>query len=101
MMNRRGFLGGLFGTVAALTLDPEKLLWVPGKKLISIPKRNQILTIEMVSFAMLKVLHNNTIAMRKINGDYHGLFSNTGAKIGDVVVVRRPPHLLTYEGKFV
>ena len=33
-MNRRGFLSMLAGAV----LDPERLLWVPGKKLISIPK---------------------------------------------------------------
>lgn len=34
-MNRRGFLAALIGAAA---FDPEKLLWVPGKKLISIPK---------------------------------------------------------------
>ena len=34
-MNRRFFLGSLLATA---TLDPERLLWVPGKKLISIPK---------------------------------------------------------------
>ena len=33
-MTRRGLLGML---AASLTLDPEKLLWVPGQKLISIP----------------------------------------------------------------
>ncbi len=33
-MNRRDFFGTL---VASLALDPERLLWVPGKKLISIP----------------------------------------------------------------
>lgn len=37
-MNRRGFLSGLLGGAAALTLDHERVLWVPGKKLISIPK---------------------------------------------------------------
>lgn len=36
-MNRRGFLGTLLGG-AALVADPERLLWTPGKKLISIPK---------------------------------------------------------------
>ena len=35
MLNRRGFLGTL---LAGAALDPERLLWVPGKKLISIPK---------------------------------------------------------------
>jgi|ERR1019366_2426481 hypothetical protein len=34
-MNRRGFLAALAGLMVA---DPERLLWVPGKKLISIPK---------------------------------------------------------------
>ena len=33
-MNRRGLLGALMG---GLMLDPERLLWVPGRKLISIP----------------------------------------------------------------
>lgn len=33
-MNRRLFLSSLLG---AATLDPERLLWVPGRKLISIP----------------------------------------------------------------
>ena len=32
-MNRRGFLALLAGAV----LDPERLLWVPGRKVISIP----------------------------------------------------------------
>jgi hypothetical protein len=34
-MNRRAFLAAL---AAGLVLDPERLLYVPGKKLISIPK---------------------------------------------------------------
>jgi len=33
-MNRRGFLGAI---AAALVADPERLLWVPGKKKIFIP----------------------------------------------------------------
>jgi hypothetical protein len=36
-MNRRSFFATIAGTLAAVTLDPEKLLWIPGKKLISIP----------------------------------------------------------------
>ncbi len=39
MNTRRGFLSALLGgTAAAMVLDPEKLLWRPGEKLISIPK---------------------------------------------------------------
>lgn len=37
-MNRRGFLGMLGAALAGSTVDPEKLLWVPGAKTISIPK---------------------------------------------------------------
>lgn len=37
-MNRRGFLSFLGAGAAALALDPERAPWVPGKKLISIPK---------------------------------------------------------------
>jgi len=37
-VNRRGFFRSLIGgAAAAVVLDPEKLLWVPGKKVISIP----------------------------------------------------------------
>lgn len=36
-MNRRAFFGALAGLAATATLDPERLLWVPGRKLISIP----------------------------------------------------------------
>jgi hypothetical protein len=37
-MNRRGFFTALAGLTATAVLDPERLLWVPGQKLISIPK---------------------------------------------------------------
>lgn len=33
-MNRRGFLGAI---AAALVLDPERALWVPGQKKIFLP----------------------------------------------------------------
>lgn len=36
-MNRRGFLGAIAAAVAGATLDPDRALWVPGRKLISIP----------------------------------------------------------------
>lgn len=37
-MTRRGFLASLGAALAGATLDPEKLLWVPGARLISIPR---------------------------------------------------------------
>ncbi len=41
MIGRRGFLGMLAAAVTGAALDPERLLWAPGK-LISIPKRVHI-----------------------------------------------------------
>ncbi len=37
-MNRRLFLASLIGSASAAIIDPDRLLWVPGRKLISIPK---------------------------------------------------------------
>lgn len=37
-MNRRGFLSTLLAGAATVAADPERLIWVPGKKTISIPK---------------------------------------------------------------
>lgn len=39
-MNRRGFIGAL--AAAAFALDPDRALWVPGAKLISIPRPPRI-----------------------------------------------------------
>src|SRR5438876_9717976 len=36
-MNRRGFLSTLLTTSIAAAFDPERLLWVPGKKTLFIP----------------------------------------------------------------
>ena len=38
-MNRRAFLGFLAAAGAAFQKDPERALWVPGAKTISIPDR--------------------------------------------------------------
>ena len=46
-MERRRFLEILAGGfTAAMTLDPEKLLWVPGAKVISIPNTVRLATPE-------------------------------------------------------
>lgn len=38
MTNRRSFLCALAGAATAFSMDPERLLWRHGAKLISIPK---------------------------------------------------------------
>lgn len=48
--SRRSFLGLL---ASALVLDPERLLWVPGKKLVSIAKlRNPVIRIIEINHKM-------------------------------------------------
>ena len=53
---RRGFLASL---AAALTLDPERLLWVPGKRVVSIPKPAR------VGVTLTELLAANVEAVRK------------------------------------
>ena len=42
MTSRRGFLSFIGAALASATLDPERLLWVPGAKTISIPEPRDI-----------------------------------------------------------
>lgn len=37
-MNRRSFIAQMIAAGLVATIDPERLLWEPGRKLISIPK---------------------------------------------------------------
>ena len=41
-MNRRRFLGLFSGFAASAVMDPERLLWVRGQKLISIPNETPL-----------------------------------------------------------
>lgn len=38
LTTRRGFFGAIAGLAAGMALDPERALWVPAAKLISIPR---------------------------------------------------------------
>ncbi len=57
MTSRRGFLSFLGAAVATATLDPERLLWVPGAKVYSIPAPTVIepTSLEMIA-AQLEVV---------------------------------------------
>lgn len=55
-MNRRGFFGALAAIAATATLDPERALWVSGKKLISIPAPPGLMTVdEMLNEAIRRL----------------------------------------------
>lgn len=95
-MNRRGFLGALAG---ALTLDPERLIWTPGAKLISIPRPRR--GIELISFgeyvrrnmAALRELEKSLVFERLQDFDYlRG--DRWPAKAGDTFNVRKPARLI-------
>lgn len=47
VLGRRGFISSL---LAAAVLDPERLLWVPGRKMISISKPRAVEVGDIVSF---------------------------------------------------
>lgn len=38
LTTRRGFFGSLAGLAAGMALDPERALWIPGRKAYSIPR---------------------------------------------------------------
>jgi hypothetical protein len=80
-MTRRSFLAAL---AAALALDPERMLWLPGKKLISIPKlpeppRNSFLTPEMILDRALEVYAQQSAVMKLYD-----------ARLGDQWQIRPP-----------
>ena len=60
---------------------------------------NSYLTISMIGYAMLPVLHNNTVAARKVSRKYESQFAKTGAKIGDTFMVRKPPRYVVTQGQ--
>lgn len=111
-MNRRGFLSFLGAAVAGaiLVLDPERLLWKPGAKFISIPSPALALSLEEFQYSyfrplaiqianqidadMLKVLYNNTEAIRDINRDYRNYFTDDPRKVSSDFQIRRPWRLV-------
>lgn len=44
MTTRRGFLSLLGASIATASLDPDRLLWVPGQKTISIPAQSVLVS---------------------------------------------------------
>lgn len=90
-MNRRGFFGLLAGAIAGATLDPERLLWVPGRKLISIPAANAIVTPEWIARETLSVLRQSLIeGKRQLNAYYSSMAEQITLQPFCLRHVRRP-----------
>lgn len=60
---------------------------------------NSFLTISMIGYAMLPVLHNNMVAAKKVSRKYESQFAKVGAKIGDTFMVRKPPRYVVTKGQ--
>ena len=81
-MNRRSFLSGFIGAAAALTLDPERLLWVPGAKTIFVPPvGNRFLTTEMVCREALKSMTFQLDYMDQYGKGYWSPSFSTGSVV--------------------
>lgn len=59
---------------------------------------NTYLTIAMITYEMLLVLHNNIVVGKKVNRNYEKQFARTGAKIGQQVQIRKPPLYTVTDG---
>lgn len=59
---------------------------------------NTYLTISMITYEMLMVLHNNIVVAKKVNRNYEKQFARTGAKIGQQVQIRKPPLYTVTDG---
>lgn len=59
---------------------------------------NQYLTIALITYEMLLVLHNNVVAGKKVTRKYDGQFAKTGAKVGAMINVRKPPRYVVQDG---
>lgn len=60
---------------------------------------NTYLTISMITYEMLLVLHNNLIAGKKVTRTWEKQFAKTGAKIGAVINIRKPPRYVVVDGQ--
>jgi hypothetical protein len=60
---------------------------------------NTLLTIAMITREALRVLVNNLVFTKQINQEYDDQFGKTGAKIGNVLNIRKPPRFVRTDGQ--
>lgn len=73
LVTRRGFFGLLAGAAAGFVADPERALWVPGRRLISIPRPsigNRYVPEDIVSRMVLVALQNQLEVQGAMNRAY-------------------------------
>jgi hypothetical protein len=107
-MDRRGFLSALIAAGTAATIDPDKLLWEPGRKLISIPRhrmpRNFWYCVEFETFSGKQGLdcyppalaELSTVAGRKLSlDDVYTYVSNNGVGFTHRMAIANDPEFRT------
>jgi coat protein Gp5 len=60
---------------------------------------NQLLTISMITRESLRVLVNNLVAADKVERIYDDYYGKTGAKIGNILNIRKPPRFVRTDGQ--
>ena len=60
---------------------------------------NQLLTIAMITREALRVLVNNLVAANHVERQYDDYYGKTGAKIGNVLNIRKPPRFVRTDGQ--
>lgn len=76
VVGRRGFLKVLLGSAAALTLDPERLLWVPGARTFFLPSPRVLLPESPMFFGLLYVCddgiyQNSYMGIERLSSPYY------------------------------
>lgn len=79
----------MFGAAAGVVVDPERLLWTPGQRVISIPPLpkiygNRILTIEEITREMLTILKRD---LKFVDARDYAVMVPA---VGDTIRVRQP-----------
>lgn len=74
-MNRRGFLAAVAASIPAMVLDPERLLWVPGKRsYFDIAQPAPLLSVDWITIESMKLLSNEIKFMADFQRNYDECF---------------------------
>jgi hypothetical protein len=90
-MNRRGFLTAIAAAFVA-KVAPFRVA-LPFRRSV-----NQIIPPGIVAAEMLKTLESHLVMSHHVNRLYEAEFSNTGAKIGETINIRKPIRYIGRDG---
>jgi hypothetical protein len=74
-VTRRGFFSRLSAFVATAVLDPERALWVPGRRLISIPAPASVISPDVLAREVLVIFRRDLKLVDLVNRQYDREFS--------------------------